>query len=955
MKKQILLPFVLLGAAGLITSLGACQPRNQEEKPIEGYGVAITNKDALQETWYAGTSRALDIELTPAGNVMQEYTTGALKIESSNPEVVSITGANANGLTEGQATVTVKYHGWKDTVDLTISRKQTNKEKFGTVHEGTAEDPFDNEDAVKVGKWAKDNGNTEPLYVKGEIASFYHAPGSRTDGAVSWFLKPAAGQTEKFEVYKCYKEGGTSSQYFLQDSDVWVGGLATAYGPITWYADSNQAEFTGSTFVSCEGEPPAPRTTINATFAEALAAGKALDDGADSYNYYQFDAYVTKKSGTNYFLTATSGEAITDEKANTIEIYQAAAALDAKLTKNAKITIKMILKNYHGQVENLLALTADDITVVTEGGTWDVVPEPAVTNRTLAEFIAGQDTKAVAYNVTAQIKAFKDGASKDQYGNMTLTDGTNDLVVYGSSATATALAWNNADAYVFTNPKDFLTNATTSALAVGDTITMKMIRADYKGTVQGTGIITNVEGGGGGGETVPEPAVETRTLAQFIAGENTKAKAYNVTAEIKAFKSGATKDKYGNMTLTDGTNDLVVYGATMTASALAWNNADAYAFSNPQDFMTNATSNALNIGDTITMKMIRCDFTKDDVTTIEGQGIITNIESGEGGGEDTTNYGTAESPITLAQALAIVADYSKDQVTPQVVYATGKIKTAVDNSGSYIKSFTLKDATDASKELLVYSCNKNATLGDPAQNDTITICGYIKNYNGTLEFATNGTTYVTFTALTRGVSQITSTANDSTITGLINQAANNTEVQFQVAANSGYQIDAVKVYGQTLTANAGLYQFRVMGDANVVVETSVEGTVQPQLAASLNLDDKGTFDATAKTQSWSGSGISVSSATTAKKLYYSPARFYKDTTVTISYSSAISKVVLVSGQTDASKWFAGTETISNDGVLTIDGFTAEISFATPVSSFTFTCSANQVQINSVAVYVLPTA
>lgn len=634
MKKQILLPFVLLGAAGLITSLGACQPRNQEEKPEEGYGVAITNKDALNETWYAGTSRALDIELTPAGNVMQEYTTGALKIESSNPEVVSITGANANGLAEGQATVTVKYHGWKDTVDLTINRKQTNKEKFGTAHEGTAEDPFDNEDAVKVGKWAKDNGNTEPLYVKGEIASFYHAPGSRTDGAVSWFLKPAEGQTEKFEVYKCYKATGSGAEKNLTDDDVWVGGLATAYGPITWYADGNQAEFTGSTFVSCEGDKPAPRTTINATFAEALAAGKALEDGADSYDYYQFDAYVTKKSGTNYFLTATSGEAITDEKANTIEIYNAATALDAKLTKNAKITIKMILKNYHGQVENLLALTADDITVVTEGGTWDVVPEPAVATRTLAEFIAGENTKAKAYNVTAEIKAFKEGATKDQYGNMTLTDGTNDLVVYGSSATATALAWNNADAYVFTNPKDFLTNATTSALAVGDTITMKMIRADYKGTVQGTGIITNVEGGGGGGDTVPEPAVETKTLAEFIALENSKAKAYNVTFEVKSFKNGATtNDKYGNMVATDGTNDLVIYGATMTASALAWNNADAYAFSNPQDFQSNATSNAIAIGDTLTMKMIRCDYTKDGVTTIEGCGVITNIVPGEGGGE----------------------------------------------------------------------------------------------------------------------------------------------------------------------------------------------------------------------------------------------------------------------------------------------------------------------------------
>ena len=446
MKKQILLPFVLLGAAGLITSLGACQPRSQEEKPEEGYGVAITNKDALNETWYAGTSRALDIELTPAGNVMQEYTTGALKIESSNPDVVSITGANANGLAEGQATVTVKYHGWKDTVDLTISRKQTNKEKFGTQHEGTAEDPFDNEDAVKVGKWAKDNGNTEPLYVKGEIASFYHAPGSRDDGAVSWFLKPAEGQTEKFEVYKCYKATGTGAEKNLKDSDVWVGGIATAYGPITYYADGNQAEFTGSTFVSCEGEPPAERQTISATFAEALAAGKALDDGGDTYDYYQFDAYVTKQSGTNYFLTATKGEAITNEKDNTIEIYKATATgLADKLLKNAKVTVKMVIKNYHDQVENSLALAAADVTVVEAGVPW-VVPEHNVTVAeaiTACNALADGATSEDLYNlsevyVTEVTYAFSNGTMSFKVADT--ADGTNTLTVYKAATDATTAA-----------------------------------------------------------------------------------------------------------------------------------------------------------------------------------------------------------------------------------------------------------------------------------------------------------------------------------------------------------------------------------------------------------------------------------------------------------------------------------------------------------------------------------
>ena len=108
MKNKILLPFVLLGTVGMVGALTACPSKKGEA----GYGVSITNKDALTETWYAGTSRDLDIELTPAGNVMVEYTTGALTIVSSNTDVVNITGITANAMAEGQATITVKYHGW---------------------------------------------------------------------------------------------------------------------------------------------------------------------------------------------------------------------------------------------------------------------------------------------------------------------------------------------------------------------------------------------------------------------------------------------------------------------------------------------------------------------------------------------------------------------------------------------------------------------------------------------------------------------------------------------------------------------------------------------------------------------------------------------------------------------------------------------------------------------------
>ena len=535
MKNKSLLPILLLASF----ALGACTPANSvnpsqpdetsapaevssEEQPVTSedtveYGVEIANKAALQGEWYAGTTRDVDVTLSPAANPLTELGKN-LTVTSSNPEVVAVTGLGLSALKAGTAKITVKYHEATDTVDVTILDNSA-KGKYGVAHEGTAEDPFTNEDALTVAKSEKYEG--EVYYVKGKVASFYNAPGSRTDGMVAYFLEPATTGGEKFEIYKCFKEDGSA----LTDDDIWVGGEATAYGAFTKY--NNQYETSSAKFVKCEGNKPQPSKTVEATFAEALAIGAALDDGANTWDSYKFQGYVTLKSGTDYYLTATKGETLTKSKsdaahgerdvyATAIELYGAGKveALAAKLLEGAKVEVTMKLKNYHGQVENLASLVDADVEVKEAGTAW-AVPEPTVANRTLKEFIDGENTKALAYNVTATIKSWKDDTSaKDQFGNMVLTDGTNDLVIYGASATATALAWDNAGAYSFTNPKDFLTNEITAGLNKGVEITMKLIRADYQGKVQGTGVITAVK------EVAATAIALDKTTAEIEIGDN---------------------------------------------------------------------------------------------------------------------------------------------------------------------------------------------------------------------------------------------------------------------------------------------------------------------------------------------------------------------------------------------------------------------------------------------------
>ena len=322
MKNKSLLPILLLAAF----TLGACntngqksqeskeEPATSEVQPTTSedttqYSVAIANKEALQGDWFVGSSLDLDLTLSPAANPLLELGKN-LTVTSSDPEVVAVTGLGLSGLKAGNAKITVKYHEATDDVDVVILAN-TPQGKYGVEHDGTLQSPFTNEEALLAAKSPRYAG--EDYYVKGIVDSFYHAPGSRDDGACSFFLAPAQEGGERFEVYKCYKEGTGAASYLTAD-DIWKGGEVIAHGKFTVY--NGQYETSSATFVSCTGNKPQPPQTLEKTFAEALALGAALKDGDDSYDYIKFQGYVSKKSGNDYYLTATKGEALVSGKSD---------------------------------------------------------------------------------------------------------------------------------------------------------------------------------------------------------------------------------------------------------------------------------------------------------------------------------------------------------------------------------------------------------------------------------------------------------------------------------------------------------------------------------------------------------------------------------------------------------------------------------------------------------------
>ncbi|MDE7406002.1 MAG: hypothetical protein K2M89_03930 [Clostridiales bacterium] len=205
------------------------------------------------------------------------------------------------------------------------------------------------------------------------------------------------------------------------------------------------------------------------------------------------------------------------------------------------------------------------------------------------------------------------------------------------------------------------------------------------------------------------------------------------------------------------------------------------------------------------------------------------------------NYGTVAEPLSVTETLVITAEQCKssNNVTKKVVTTTGIVADIPADKGSGYYQYTLKDLTDSTKTIIVYSkWNLRDDVVTPTQNDVVIISGYIKNYNGTIEFAANGSTYVYVESNVRGTSTITLTENeDVTVTGLTATATNGSEVTFTVQVATGKELagaNAVKVNGNALQAENGSYKFTVAGNMTVTIETQVVGDTAPELLKTLS-------------------------------------------------------------------------------------------------------------------------
>ena len=325
--------------------------------------------------------------------------------------------------------------------------------------------------------------------------------------------------------------------------------------------------------------------------------------------------------------------------------------LSALKAGSAKITVSV------GDVKDSF-----DLTILEKNVEKDVIK-----GKTVADlFDLPKADKTQLYEVEGYISDYDNGkTSFGEYGNFMLVDDLakpteKPILVYGCTATAKALVFGANGQYSFTNPKDFDKNEKTKSLKLYDKVRLKVYRDEYNGKKELVGLFLE-KTGEGTPSVIKEPsAVEGKTITEFkndakaFVGGNPVLKYTKVKGKVKAFKSGSNGGAYGNLTITDGTTDLPLYGMTATATSLTWNEGSGkYAFKNPADYMKNDLTASLVIGQDVVVDLVRADDTKEGVTTIQGSAILVSRTEVE------------PTKITLASDVTeIIAGINTAKVTP---------------------------------------------------------------------------------------------------------------------------------------------------------------------------------------------------------------------------------------------------------------------------------------------------
>lgn len=298
-----------------------------------------------------------------------------------------------------------------------------------------------------------------------------------------------------------------------------------------------------------------------------------------------------------------------------------------------------------------------------------------------------------------------------------------------------------------------------------------------------------------------------------------------VDAELKALTVSDIK-KTGDVTL-------ATTGKTYTSVKIAWAVAEnEYATIKAGKLNVTKLPKDADAEITLTATLTRGDIkkTKEVKVTIKKASVFIND-------------GSLEKPYTPTEAGSLSLEEGKTTEAP--VYVKGIVKSF--NDGTFMSQLYLTNES-GDESFLVYSCSYTETVkkGDVAVGDTVVCYGYIKNYKGTIEMASNGDTYVLLHSVTagNGTIEVSDKIDGATVAITNNQTEgkNHTTFTFTVTPATGKKVTKVTVNDEIVTAVENVYTGTIAGKTVIYVETEDEGATTPALPIT------GDFSGSAKSE-----------------------------------------------------------------------------------------------------------
>lgn len=267
---------------------------------------------------------------------------------------------------------------------------------------GTDSDPYNVAAAIGYARSLGADVNSEQdVYVKGIISSVKYEYSAQF-GTATYNISDDGTENGVFTVYSGMYFGGAAWQE--GDEQIKVGDEVIVAGKVVNYKGTTP-EFVSkqSQLVSLNGK----RAFTEVSVAEFKAA--AVDDTYYNLTGVVMELYGSDKQGKSFYIKDFSGETL---------VYRTEGFLDSGI----KVGDVVSVTGKRGEYKETPQMVSGSCMLV-----------QAVTPVTIAEFLTKADDKNTWYMVTGTIKSLLGSNGKENdYGNLYLTDGTNELYVYGT-------------------------------------------------------------------------------------------------------------------------------------------------------------------------------------------------------------------------------------------------------------------------------------------------------------------------------------------------------------------------------------------------------------------------------------------------------------------------------------------------------------------------------------------